>query len=223
MEDTGVADRFKVVDVLSQALAIAAGLPMTYRRAHASNLNAASASAGRLTKLAETMGEAADAGAADDWELRRLFRAIRRESRSLNTNLDRAFHKTIRRGPGAVARFDEQAHRIQGLLLTAIERAQDLMLDRAAVSTRKTCVGVDERWHRRLPASMVRGAVRLTPVMHQGRFYEEWMGELREQETWARKFDFAFYLLIQTGSHRRNLAGVNPHRLGVAGIRQDES
>src|SRR5689334_2708577 len=89
MEDGGVADRFKVVDVLSKALAIAAGLPTTYRRAHAWNLNAASASAGRLTKLAEKMGEAADAGAADDWELRRLFRAIRRESRSLNTNLDR--------------------------------------------------------------------------------------------------------------------------------------
>jgi hypothetical protein len=222
VEGFGV-DLYRVVGVLSQAFSIAAGLPMTYRKAHASDLNAASISVHRLTELVKTMEEATNAGAATDWELRRLIRVIRRESRSLRGNLDRAFNRTIRYGPGGVAGLDKQARLIQALLLRAQDRARDLMLGRAAVSTQAECVGVDERWHRGIPVAMVRAAIWLTPVLHQGRYQEELMGELLEQESWADKFDYAFRALVRSGRHRRNLADVVPYKVNATSIRQDDT
>ncbi|GAA3943341.1 hypothetical protein [Actinoplanes auranticolor] len=202
MEQKGVSD---VVGVLGRANSIAASLQLTYRKAHASHLMAACDGANQLARLVDAMEKAVDVGAAEDWELRRLVHAIRGNSRGLRGDLDRAFNRTIRRGPGSVRKLDERVLAMQALLLRALERASELQQGTNAVSTEKVCVGVETRWHHSVPVGMIRLALRLMPLLHQGRYIEEWMGELVEHRSWFDKFDYACFVLIGVRSHRRQL------------------
>jgi len=198
-------DVVTVVDVLEKARGVAANLQRNYRRAHASSLVAAGDSADQLTWLMQTLEWATKVGANEDWELRQLIKRTMAESRRLREDLNHAFNKTIRRGPGCVKKLDQRTELIQLLILRAQERASELQLGTAAVSSEKVVVGIETSRHHRIPVLMIRAAVRLLPILHRGRYLEECMAELQTQRTWADKFDYAFRILAYTRQHRRHL------------------
>ncbi|GIF75314.1 hypothetical protein Asi02nite_48320 [Asanoa siamensis] len=198
-----------VADALVRARGVAAGLPLSYRPAHAADL---SRTLDRIGALSEELVVTRQCLAGlSDWELNRLVPASLKQAIKLRESVDRSLGRTISKGPGATSVLDAECEYLQAILSRALERANDLVEGRSFVSLRELAGESGS-----ISLTLVRLTAQSMPLLFQGRYRDEFTAELLEQQSERDRLRYVGRIAVCAWGLRKSLKADVPGRV-VAG------